>query len=99
MLELEDKTRKAGFNLVIGVDEAGRGPLAGLVVAAAVALRRSDFSVPIRDSKKLSPSQREKAFHEIYERSYVGVGMISERVIDRSNILQATFFAMHNAVV
>lgn len=99
MLELEDKTRKAGFNLVIGVDEAGRGPLAGPVVAAAVALRRSDFSVPIRDSKKLTHAQREEAFHEIYKRSYVGIGIISENVIDQSNILQATFFAMHNAIV
>lgn len=99
MLELEDKTRKAGFNLVIGVDEAGRGPLAGPVVAAAVALRRFDFSVPIRDSKKLSHLQREEAFHEIYQRAYVGVGMISESVIDQTDILQATFFAMHNAVV
>jgi ribonuclease HII len=99
MLELEDKTRKAGFNLVIGVDEAGRGPLAGPVVAAAVALRRFDFSVPIRDSKKLSHVQREEAFHEIYQRAYVGVGMISESVIDQADILQATFFAMHNAVV
>ena len=99
MLAIEDKTRKAGFNLVIGIDEAGRGPLAGPVVAAAVALRRSDFSVPIRDSKKLSAIQREKAFHEIYRRAYVGTGIISERVIDHANILQATFFAMHNAVV
>ena len=99
MPALEDKTRKAGFNLVIGVDEAGRGPLAGPVVAAAVALRRSDFPVPIRDSKKLSRAQREKAFHEIYKRSYVGIGIISESVIDQSDILRATFFAMHNAVV
>ena len=59
MLAIEDKTRKAGFNLVIGVDEVGRGPLAGPVVAAAVALRWSDFSVPIRDSKQLTPLQRE----------------------------------------
>lgn len=99
MLDIEDKTRKAGFNLVIGVDEAGRGPLAGPVVAAAVALRRSDFSVPVRDSKKLTPTQREDAFHEIYKRSYVGIGIISESVIDQNNILQATFFAMRNAVV
>lgn len=99
MLELEDKTRKAGFNLIIGVDEVGRGPLAGPVVAAAVLLRKSGFSVPIRDSKKLTPLQREEAFHEIYQRAYVGIGMISESVIDQTDILQATFFAMHNAVV
>ena len=98
MLAIEDKTRKAGFDLVIGIDEAGRGPLAGPVVAAAVALRGFDFSVPVRDSKKLSPRQREKAFHEIFQRSYVGIGIISESVIDRTNILRATFFAMHNAV-
>ena len=99
MLELEDKTRKAGFNLIIGVDEVGRGPLAGPVVAAAVSLRKFDFSVPIRDSKKLTPLQREEAFREIYQRAYVGIGMISESVIDQTDILQATFFAMHNAVV
>ena len=99
MLELEDKTRKAGFNLIIGVDEVGRGPLAGPVVAAAVSLRKSEFSVPIRDSKKLTPLQRDEAFHEIYQRAYVGIGMISESVIDQTDILQATFFAMHNAVV
>ncbi len=98
MLAIEDKTRRAGFNLVIGVDEAGRGPLAGPVVAAAVALRRTNFSVPIRDSKKLNPLQREEAFQEIYQRAYVGVGIISESVIDQNNILQATFFAMHNAI-
>lgn len=99
MLKIENRARNAGFNLVIGVDEAGRGPLAGPVVAAAVALRRSDFSVPVRDSKKLTHAQREEAFHEIYKRSYVGVGIISESVIDQNNILQATFFAMRNAVV
>lgn len=99
MLELEDETRKAGFNLVIGVDEVGRGPLAGPVVAAAVSLRKSGFSVPIRDSKKLTPLQREEAFYEIYQRACVGIGMISESVIDQTDILQATFFAMHNAVV
>lgn len=95
---LEDKTRKAGFNLIIGVDEAGRGPLAGPVVAAAVALQESDFSVPIRDSKQLTHLQREEAFHEIQQKAHVGIGIISESVIDHANILQATFFAMHNAV-
>ena len=91
MLELEDKTRKAGFNLIIGVDEVGRGPLAGPVVAAAVSLRKFDFSVPIRDSKNLPRSSAKKPFREIYQRAYVGIGMISESVIDQSNILQATF--------
>lgn len=98
MLSIEDKAQKAGFNVIIGIDEAGRGPLAGPVVAAAVSLRETDFSIPIRDSKKLSAAQRENAFHEIYKRAYVGVGIISENVIDQTNILQSTFFAMHNAV-
>ena len=62
MLELEDKTRKAGFNLIIGVDEVGRDPLAGPVVAYAVSLRKSDFSVPIRDSKNLPHSSAKKPF-------------------------------------
>ncbi|MBI5416159.1 MAG: ribonuclease HII [Candidatus Omnitrophica bacterium] len=98
MLAIEDKTRKAGYRLIIGVDEAGRGPLAGPVVAAAVSLKENKFPVAIRDSKKLSASQREAAFHEIYPRAWVGIGIMNETVIDEVNILNATFFAMHNAV-
>lgn len=96
--DYEKKIKAAGFNLVIGVDEAGRGPLAGPVVASAVALKTDQFQSKIRDSKTISARQREKAFYEIYEKAYVGVGIISEQVIDRSNILQATFLAMANAV-
>ncbi|MBI5149309.1 MAG: ribonuclease HII [Candidatus Omnitrophica bacterium] len=98
MLAIEDKTRKAGYGLIIGVDEAGRGPLAGPVVAAAVSLKEKKFPVVIRDSKQLSPAQREAAFHEIYPRAWVGIGIMNETVIDEVNILNATFFAMHNAV-
>ena len=98
MLAIEDNTRKAGYSLIIGVDEAGRGPLAGPVVAAAVSLKEKEFPVAIRDSKQLSPAQREAAFAEIYLRAYVGVGVMNETVIDEVNILNATFFAMHNAV-
>ena len=85
-------------NIIIGVDEAGRGPLAGPVVAAAVYLKTTDFSAKIADSKKLSALQREKAFLEICEKGYYGVGIISERVIDDINILEATFVAMNNAI-
>lgn len=98
MHAIEDKARKSGFSLIIGIDEAGRGPLAGPVVAAAVALRKRHFSVPIRDSKQLTPLQREAAFHHIYKQAYVGIGVMNELVIDRTDILRATFFAMHNAV-
>jgi ribonuclease HII len=98
MLDVENKVKRAGFNLIIGIDEAGRGPLAGPVVAAAVALKKDSPPFPLRDSKKLSAAQREKTFHKIYEYAHVGVGIMSETVIDEVNILQATFLAMQNAV-
>ena len=98
MLDYEKKAKRRGFNLIIGIDEAGRGPLAGPVVASAVALRESKFQHKICDSKKISASQREKAFREIFEKAYVGIGMANESVIDASNILQATYYAMSQAV-
>jgi ribonuclease HII len=98
MLTIERQLNAEGFQWVIGVDEAGRGPLAGPVVAAAVALRATDFEAPIRDSKKLSCIQRSKAFCEIQQKAFFGFGVISEAVIDRVNILNATFLAMNTAV-
>ena len=98
MLYYENKARKEGFQIVIGVDEAGRGPLAGPVVASAVCLKKKRFRNKICDSKKISPRQREKAFHEIFENAYVGVGVMSESVIDSLNILKATHAAMAIAV-
>ncbi|HLF18054.1 MAG TPA: ribonuclease HII [Candidatus Omnitrophota bacterium] len=97
-LTFEDQVKKSGFSLIIGVDEAGRGPLAGPVVACAVSIRRRNFRTIIRDSKLISPKRREEAFHEIMDNAYVGVGIISQEVIDRVNILEATFLAMTNAV-
>lgn len=82
----------------VGVDEAGRGPLAGPVVAAAVVLRAPAFSIPLKDSKKLTPRQRRKIFHEIHTKAYIGVGMVGPALIDQMNILQATFIAMRRAV-
>jgi len=96
--DYENEIKAKGFNLVIGVDEAGRGPLAGPVVAGAVALKNDQFRTTIRDSKTMSAKQREEAFNEIYENAYVGLGVISESVIDRGNILDATFLAMTNAI-
>lgn len=98
MLELEESLRKKGHRLIIGVDEAGRGPLAGPVVASAVFLRNYKFNCKIADSKKMSSKDRESAFNEIYTKAYVGIGIISETVIDRINILQAALQAMENAV-
>jgi ribonuclease HII len=92
---------------VIGVDEAGRGPLAGPVVAAAACYKDQNFQIPdglenefafIRDSKKLSEKQREKVFTFIEEYFYVGVGIVSAETIDRINILQAAFLAMKSAI-
>lgn len=105
--EKERERALLGQRFVIGVDEAGRGPLAGPVVAAAVWYRQDDFSIPenlakdfalIRDSKKLSEKQREKIFDVIREHFDVGIGIVNSETIDRVNILQATFLAMKSAV-
>lgn len=98
MFEIEDSLQAKGYRYIVGIDEAGRGPLAGPVVASAVLLKNKKFISRIADSKTMTPLQRDKAFHEIYENAYVGVGIISEVVIDEINILQATFQAMSNAV-
>jgi ribonuclease HII len=98
MLQIERKAKAKGFRFIFGVDEAGRGPLAGPVVGAAVLLHDTAFKCPIRDSKLLTPKQREKAFHEIQERSWYGVGVVNEAVIDEMNILRAAHFAMGLAV-
>lgn len=94
----EKKFKKKGFNLIIGVDEVGRGSLAGPVVAAAVALKKERFKHRIDDSKKLSPFQRENAFPEIADNSIFGIGVVDEKVIERLNILVATRIAMEEAV-
>jgi len=98
VLYYERKLRKKGFDLIIGVDEAGRGPLAGPVVAAAAALVTYNFVNRIDDSKKLTPCSREKAFREIARKSIFGIGVVSEEVIDRVNILEATRLAMQQAI-
>lgn len=98
MLYYERKLRKKGFDLIIGVDEAGRGPLAGPVVAAAVALNTYRFKNRIDDSKKLTSLSREKAFSEIIDKSVFGIGITNEKIIDRVNILVATCMAMEQAI-
>lgn len=98
MLSYEKRLRDQGCSWVFGVDEAGRGPLAGPVVAAAVWLRQDRFSSRIDDSKKLTAAQRLAAFEEISRVCVYGVGVVNERVIDRVNILAATHLAMEQAV-
>ncbi len=98
LLHYETQAQNKGLRFILGVDEAGRGPLAGPVVAAAVCLRDFDFKNPINDSKKMSAKAREAAFHEIFEKAYVGIGMMSENVIDIVNILNASHLAMEMAV-
>lgn len=95
----ERAAREDGFTLIAGIDEAGRGPLAGPVVAAACIL---DPSVPIlgvNDSKKLSPARREALFQEIIQYAVgYAIAQIEPDVIDRINILQATLSAMRLTV-
>jgi ribonuclease HII len=87
-----------GFLSLAGVDEAGRGPLAGPVVASAVIVRDFSFLYAVDDSKKMSPIAREKAFDEILAKCVVGIGTVESEVIDEVNILEATFLAMQEAV-
>lgn len=94
----ERKLKKKGFDLIVGIDEAGRGPLAGPVVAAAVILKTTRFKNRIDDSKKLTPLQREVAFQEILNKSFFGLGIVDEKIIDAVNILRATCLAMELAV-
>lgn len=95
----ERAAQAQGARRVAGVDEAGRGPLAGPVVAAAVILE-PDADLPgLADSKRLTPRQREALFPQIYQQARgVGVGVVDAAVIDRINILQAALQAMHEAL-
>lgn len=99
MTEIERSCREKGFKCIAGVDEAGRGPLAGPVFAAAVILPENCFIPGLNDSKKLSEKKREELFDIICEKavSYC-IADISHERIDEINILNATFEAMNNAV-
>lgn len=95
----ETEARRCGYRLVAGLDEAGRGPLAGPVVAAAVVLPRRCLLAGLNDSKQLTEAERERLYDEILQRALgVGVGRASEREIDAMNILEATRLAMGRAI-
>ena len=99
MLSYESKYWSDGKNNVAGIDEAGRGPLAGPVVAAAV-IFPTEISLPeVNDSKKISEQKREKLFDVIIDSALaIGIGICHERTIDKKNILQATFESMRQSI-
>ncbi len=88
----------AGHSVIAGVDEAGRGPWAGPVVAAAVVLDPQCMPTGIADSKKLTAERREALFGEIFSTAQVGIAFADAERIDRDNVLAATMWAMHRAV-
>jgi ribonuclease HII len=91
---------KEGYKFVAGVDEAGRGPLAGPVVAAAVILPPDYMNAEINDSKQLSAAKREKLYEIINKDAVsIGTGIVDTEIIDHLNILQATLQAMREAVL
>ena len=99
MCEIENERRKKGYKYIAGVDEAGRGPLAGPVYAAAVILPEGILIEGINDSKKLSEKKREELFDVICEKaSAYCIAEVSHTRIDEINILNATFEAMNKAV-
>ena len=95
----ETLARKSGYGLIAGIDEAGRGPLAGPVVAAAVIIPEGMELAGVRDSKKMTAKARDKAFSFIHGKSLaVAVGVVSLEYIEEFNILKASLEAMKRAV-
>lgn len=99
MLKIEKELYKKGYNLIAGVDEAGRGPLCGPVVAAAVILPKNKKIEGVNDSKKLSEKKREQLYDKIMDEAIaVGIGISDVDVIEDVNILNATKLAMIDAI-
>ncbi|MGM7720355.1 ribonuclease HII [Metabacillus sp. Hm71] len=99
MLSYERKAHAQGFHLIAGVDEVGRGPLAGPVVAAAVILKEECYIPGLTDSKKLTAAMREKYFDLIKTNAKaIGIGIVQAEVIDEINIYEATKLAMKQAI-
>ena len=96
----EDMARKSGYGILAGVDEAGRGPLAGPVVAAAVILPQGAELRGVGDSKKMTAKARNEAFPVIHRTALAtGVGVVSHKYVDSFNILNASLEAMRRAVL
>ena len=99
MWEIEREWKKKGYSVICGVDEAGRGPLAGPVCAAAVILPENVELPGLNDSKKLSDKRRRDLFPQIKEKALAyGIAFASHEEIDEINILQATYLAMQRAI-
>ncbi len=99
MDSFESQAYRRGFTVIAGIDEAGRGPLAGPVVAAAVVLPRGYKNAEVRDSKQLTPRARARLYEIITREALsIGLGVTEPSVIDRVNILRATLMAMREAV-
>ncbi|HQG33151.1 MAG TPA: ribonuclease HII, partial [Deltaproteobacteria bacterium] len=101
-MALEESLISKGYWPLCGVDEAGRGPLAGPVYAAAVIMDpRHELRLVVRDSKQLSPAQRDDIFEQLTasDRVHVAFSSVDARTIDEINILQATLLAMREAVL
>lgn len=99
MLEYENNLYNEGVTLIAGVDEVGRGPLIGPVVACACILPVNFYHKDIKDSKKLSEKKREEMYKIIKENAIsIGLGIVSEKVIDEVNIYEATKIAMKEAI-
>jgi len=100
MNSFEQRAYQKGNRLIAGIDEAGRGPLAGPVVAAAVVLSPDYENPAINDSKQLSPQKRERLYEIIkHDALSIGIGVVESSVIDAVNILKATLMAMKEAVL
>lgn len=99
LLQHDKAFRDRGYSSLAGVDEAGRGPLAGPVVASAVIVRDFYFSSRVNDSKKMSEKAREEAYPEILKKCEVSIAWMDAEEIDRINIYQASLEAMRQAVV
>jgi ribonuclease HII len=97
--ELEDKAEKKGYHDIGGIDEAGRGPLAGPVVAACVILPSDRCILGLNDSKKLTAKKRQIFYEYIMKYATVGIGMRDNNFIDKWNILAATKRSMEDAVL
>nr|WP_245960293.1 ribonuclease HII [Hydrogenothermus marinus] len=99
MFEIEKSLYDKGFKKLVGIDEAGRGPLAGPVVSAAVIFPQNIDIFIEKDSKKLSPKKRETLFEEIRKKAVsIGIGVVDSEEIDRINIYNATKLAMKRAL-
>ena len=105
MINEEKKLWKKGYACIVGIDEAGRGPLAGPVVSGAVFIAEKDFKEAkkiksVKDSKKLTEKKRKEVYDNLIKNKKVkwGIGIVSEKVIDKINILEATKLSMIKAV-